>query len=195
MNFLIYLSENMHGSWFWNMFFKTVSCIADKGLIWIVIGVSLLIFKKTRKSGFYMLICLLLVFILNEFALKYIIRKDRPFVTNPELKIFLEQINYKLPAGYSMPSGHSLCGFACATILTLFWGWKGILSYVLAGLIAFSRLFLCVHYPSDVLVGACVGILFALALFFAIATIKKQIVKNKRSRIYKLTYENKRSDI
>ena len=183
MEVLKYISENMHGSRFWNMFFKGVSCIADKGLIWIVIGVILLIFGKTRKAGIYMLICLLLTFALNEGILKNIIKEERPFVSNPEFKVFLEKINYKLPSGYSMPSGHSLCGFACATMLALFFGKKGCLSFVLAALIAFSRMFLCVHYPLDILVGACSGIVLALIMFYAVAFVVKSYHKCRRRGI------------
>jgi membrane-associated phospholipid phosphatase len=90
-------------------------------------------------------------------GLKYTVKRDRPFVTYPEY--FADKTGYDFSDSYSFPSGHSTTAFATATALTLdFPKWYVIVpSYAYAGTVAYSRMHLGVHYPSDVLTGALIG--------------------------------------
>jgi len=90
-------------------------------------------------------------------GLKYTVKRDRPFVTYPEY--FSDKTGHDYSDSYSFPSGHSTTAFATATALTLAYPkWYVIVpSYAYAGTVAYSRMHLGVHYPSDILVGAIIG--------------------------------------
>ncbi|MGB8359382.1 MAG: phosphatase PAP2 family protein, partial [Bacteroidales bacterium] len=90
-------------------------------------------------------------------GLKYAVKRDRPFVTYPEY--FTDKTGYDFSNSYSFPSGHTTTAFATATALTLDYPkWYVIVpSYAYAGTVAYSRMHLGVHYPSDVLAGALIG--------------------------------------
>jgi membrane-associated phospholipid phosphatase len=90
-------------------------------------------------------------------GLKYTVKRDRPFVTYPE--DFSDKTGHDYSDSYSFPSGHSTTAFATATALTIEYPkWYVIVpSYAYAGTVAYSRMHLGVHYPSDVLAGALIG--------------------------------------
>lgn len=184
MEGLIYINQHWHGSAIINTFFKCVTFLGEAGIFWIVLGVALICFRKTRISGIVMLASILIGFCLNDFVLKNLIARPRPFVSNPEFAEFLESISMKQPSGFSMPSGHSYVAFNGAMVLALF-NKKGAWAFVLSFLIAFSRVFLCVHYPTDVLLGAILGVLTALTVFASYVAIKRKIKSNFREKIRK----------
>ena len=90
-------------------------------------------------------------------GLKYAVKRDRPFVTYPDE--FKDKTGHDYSDSYSFPSGHTTTAFATATALTLDYPkWYVIVpSYAYAGTVAYSRMHLGVHYPSDVLTGALIG--------------------------------------
>lgn len=183
MEGLIWVNENLHSSNFFNYLFKFITCLGNDGLIWIVIGVILLLFRKTRKTGVVMLCSLLVGFLINDFILKNIFNRARPFEVYPEFKDFIQSIGLKLPSGKSFPSGHSFSSFNCAMVITLMHKKHGKYSLILAGLIAFSRIFVLVHYPTDVLAGMLLGILTALCSVLIYLKICKSIKARKRRKI------------
>lgn len=83
--------------------------------------------------------------------------RPRPFVTHPNLTALLDPGDE-----WSFPSAHTLSAFAAATALFFYHRKSGVLAYVLAFLIGFSRLYACVHYPTDVLAGLVIGVLCGL---------------------------------
>ena len=85
-----------------------------------------------------------------------------------------------MPNSYSFPSGHSSSSFAAATALFIMNKKTGVCAYVLAFLIAFSRLYNYVHFPSDVICGIILGILSALLIYFI---FKKLGLKDKIDRL------------
>ena len=91
--------------------------------------------------------------------LKIWIERDRPPLANSEPATLVD-----LPSTYSFPSGHATVAFACATVLALAVPRLAVPLYALAGLVALSRVYVGVHYPFDVLAGAVLGIVLALAL-------------------------------
>lgn len=184
LNFLKWINENLHGSSVINHFFKFVSYFGDFITIWGVLAVVLLCFKKTRKQGLCLGLCLAGIAVFG-LVVKLLVDRTRPFEKSAELAVFIKSIGMELPDSASFPSGHTITSFASAMILTLCFGKKGAWSFVLAGLIAFSRLFLCVHYPTDVLAGMIFGVLGAVAFYYLFNFVWKKVeekIKNKKEK-------------
>ena len=135
----------------WLMVF--FSRLGDSGLIWIIITIILLIPRKTRRYGLTCALSLLFSRLLCNLGLKPLVMRERPFA-GKELELLVET-----PQDFSFPSGHTSSSFAAATALSSHGRSWGIPAYILAVLIAFSRLYLYVHFPSDVIAGAAVGII------------------------------------
>ena len=134
-------------------FFVTVTFLGNSGLIWLLLSVCFLCAKKYRRLGFVLLAALAVTFLLGDVALKNCIQRPRPFQEVPvELLI-------SPPGSFSFPSGHTSSSFAAAAAVYRFRKSWGAGAFVLASLIGFSRLYLFVHYPTDVLAGAALGLL------------------------------------
>jgi len=133
-----------------------VTLLGEDGIFWILLTLCLLFFKRTRKAGFVMGLSLLIGFVIGNLTLKPLIDRPRPYEVDG-VKILID----KLSDG-SFPSGHTLCCFEGAVSLVLC-GYKkwGTVAAVSAVLVAFSRVYLYVHYPSDVIAGAVLGCIFA----------------------------------
>lgn len=136
---------------------KIITTSGDAGIIWIVAAVLCLIFKKTRKAGMCMAIALILVLLISNLTLKPLIARPRPFILREEIELIISA-----PSGFSFPSGHTASSFAAATGLFIYHKRLGIAALIWAFLIAFSRLYMYVHYPTDVMAGMLVGILCAV---------------------------------
>lgn len=135
---------------------KFFTTIGNGGMIWIILCIILLLFKKTRRIGLVAAVSLLLVAILNNEIIKAIVQRPRPFTyTDIELLI-------AAPGGYSFPSGHTSSSFAVATAIFLKDKKLGTAALLCAALIGFSRMYFFVHFPSDVLTGMIEGILMAV---------------------------------
>ena len=130
-----------------------ITRLGDAGIIWIILTVLLLIIPKTRKTGVIMLAALLVDVLLCNVFIKNLVARTRPFDVNTAVQLLVAK-----PRDYSFPSGHTAASFASVTALYLAGEkklWK--IALVLAVLIAFSRLYLYVHYPTDVLGGIITG--------------------------------------
>lgn len=99
---------------FLDTFMAVMSFLGEKGLIWIILGLTLCFFKKTRTTGVIMLCAMTLGLLLGEFGIKNIICRPRPFVTYPDFTV-----NGHIPSGYSFPSGHTTSSFAAATVIII----------------------------------------------------------------------------
>ncbi len=153
------------------------SKIGNNGLVWILTGVILLIFRKTRRGGFDLLICLLSAYIINDLLIKFLVCRARPYDTIEGLTTLVAPLS-----SYSFPSGHANSSFAAAIALTLAFGQKGALAYIPAVLIAVSRCYVGVHYPSDVFAGMLVGTLVSLAVYKLLRKyIKTDLVRKKNA--------------
>ena len=136
--------------------------LGDDGIIWIVFGLVLLIPKKTRKCGVMVLAALLVMLVVNNIILKNLIARPRPCAMYPEL---VELVH--VPTSYSFPSGHTVSAMAVAfTVLTQHKK-LGTVVIVLATLMGLSRLYVGVHFPTDVYGGVIVGALLALLVWYA----------------------------
>lgn len=122
------------------------------GLIWLVLSAILLILPKYRHVGFLLILGISMGFLICNLTLKPIIGRLRPYQIH---EIF--SLRIPPPPGYSFPSGHATSCFAAATILIAYHRKLGIAAFVFAGLVAFSRLYLLVHFPTDVMIGCLLG--------------------------------------
>ncbi len=155
-NFLLWI-QNTFQHPLLDRFFIFITHLGDFGILWILLGLSLLLFKKTRKTGIILCVSLLMTHILNTLIIKNLVMRPRPYESLPDI------VNLIGPQSQSsFPSGHAASSFASATVPFLleknFLKWLPI---ILACLIAFSRLYVGVHYPLDVFVGALIGISIA----------------------------------
>ena len=132
-----------------------ITSLGNMSMVWIIIGIYLLINKKYRKYGIMLLLSLLLCAIVGNLTLKPLVARIRPFNAMP----LIDGLLIKAPLDYSFPSGHTMCSFAPTIVLCYMIKRVGICAVILSTLIGFSRLYLYVHYPSDVVSGAIIGIL------------------------------------
>lgn len=134
--------------------FTVITTLGNGAIVWILISVGLLIPKRTRKVGSAGLLALLVSLLINNICLKNIVARIRPYDRIEGLVPLVER-----PRDFSFPSGHTGSSFAAAWVLfKKLPGKFGIPAMVLAGLIGISRLYVGVHYPTDVLAGVLTGI-------------------------------------
>lgn len=134
--------------------------LGDGGAIWILTGLALMCTKKYRKNGFILIIGLALGIVTGNFLLKNLIARSRPCWIDHSVALLIAN-----PSDYSFPSGHTLSSVIAATILTLSNKKFGFFAIPFAALIAFSRLYLYVHFPSDVFGATIIGLAIAFAIF------------------------------
>ena len=154
---------------FLDVFFSTVTKLADSGIFWILLAVMFLFFKKTRKTGLMMGVALLCGLIVGNLTLKPLIGRIRPYDLNPGVSLLIDKLH-----DFSFPSGHTLSSFEGATVLLIRDKRFGIPAMILAAIIALSRLYLYVHYPTDVLAGAVLGITFGILAVSIVNAIDKK---------------------
>ena len=164
-NVLSWISETFGNNKFVAVVAKILSFIGDKWGILTIVGL-LLCFKKTRKIGFYVMVAGGLTWVINDLIIKLIVKRDRPFVTYPELENMCKLAGESLPDGYSFASGHSATAMAVAVAIMFFSKKWGSVAAAVAFLIGLSRLILCVHFPTDVIAGFLVGIVCSIALHY-----------------------------
>ena len=142
--------------------FPVITHLGDAGAVWILLAAVLLCIPKHRKTGLTMAVALLFGLLVCNLTLKPLIARIRPF--DYQLLHFGKEIPLLIPAptDFSFPSGHTNASFAAATALLLHDRKLGIPAMIMAALIAFSRLYLYVHYPTDVLASIVLGAGMAL---------------------------------
>ena len=138
-----------------------ITAFGNGGIFWMACAAALLIHPKTRKTGLAMGIALALGLIVCNFLLKPLINRPRPFKVMAEEMGVIIPLLIKEPGPHSFPSGHTIASFEASVALLLDNKKLGIPAFILAILIAFSRLYLYVHYPTDVFASIILGTLFA----------------------------------
>lgn len=168
---------------FLDFFMLKITALANGGMVWIAAAAVLFCFQKTRKCAWMLAFGLILCLVLNNLTLKPLFARERPFVYEPSLQIILPK-----PGEYSFPSGHALSSFMAATVL-FYCGRRrfhaaavGVPIFGLAALISFSRLYLMVHYPTDVVFGAVLGALFGLLAIYAVNAAYKLYHKREKTK-------------
>ena len=144
--------------------------MGDGGYFWIALSIVLLLFKKTRKYGLAMAGALAVASLLNSIVLKSLFDRPRPYVMDIAnwQRVATDGWMYEMPfeslkeKSVSFPSGHTASSFAAAIGVFYIDKKKGIIPLIVAALIGFSRIYIHVHYPSDVVGGVITGVVFGL---------------------------------
>ena len=161
LSILLFIQEHLRFAWM-NGFWDFITHFGDGGIFWIVLTIVLMIPKKTRKAGIVAGCSLALGFLITNVTLKPLVDRVRPY-NYSDAVIPLGRI----PSEASFPSGHTSASFSCALIYVRMLPKKYCIPLVvLATLIALSRLYLCVHFPTDVLGGFLVA-MFSSAVVYA----------------------------
>lgn len=178
---ILYGIGELHRPWLDKLMIFLTS-LGDGGIFWIGLGLLLILLptvclavpgtklqgrreglRRARSCGIVMLAAMALSLAVGNLAVKNLVARPRPFTRAPEVALLIPA-----PGEYSFPSGHTLHSFTAATVIFCFSRRAGIGACVLAALIAFSRLYLFVHYPTDILGGMILGVadgLLTVALF------------------------------
>lgn len=154
-----------------------ISSLARHGEFWILLALILVCFKKTRKAGVAMGIAMACGYLIGNMGMKNLFARTRPYDMT-EVQLLVAKLH-----DFSFPSGHTLVSIEAATALTYYHRKWGVAALVLAALIAYSRLYLFVHYPTDVLAGALLGVGIALAACYVTNRLwmrKNQIVAKEK---------------
>lgn len=152
-----------------------ITALGNGGILWIFLAILLLIFPKTRKNGLQLGVSCMGCGLIGNLLLKNLVARNRPCWIEDHTMLIA------MPTDFSFPSGHTMVSFAAATVL---WHWNrkvGLTAYVLAGIIAFSRLYLFVHFPSDVLAGAVIGSLIGFAAVKGTDQVQKILIRKRNN--------------
>ena len=150
---LDFIQEHLTGG-VGDVLMPAISFLGNGGMIWIILAVVLLLIPKKRKVGLAVVIGLLAMLLLCNIILKQVVGRTRPFEVNTAVKLLV-----KPPSDYSFPSGHTCAAVTAAAALFFRKSRLWLPVAVAAAVMGFSRLYLYVHYPTDVLGGALLGIL------------------------------------
>lgn len=174
---ILYAIQNMHTDALDKFFLALTQVAGSYGQIWLVAGAALCVFKKTRKCGIAVLLSYVLVFLTGQFALKDLISRPRPCHIDQTVELLVAR-----PDSYSCPSTHTAWAFGAAAAIFMHYKKAGIGVFAAAALIGFSRLYLFVHFPTDVLAGAALGALCAVAAFYLIRFDEKKLAELKAAK-------------
>ena len=154
----------------------SITKLGDAGIFWIILTLLFLIIPKMRKTGIIMAAALIMDLLICNVAVKNLVARTRPYDVN-SVQLLVAKLH-----DYSFPSGHTAASFASVTALYLAGEkklWKPAL--VLACLIAVSRLYLYVHYPTDVLGGMVFGILAGFAGYWIVKLLEAKLSGRKNA--------------
>lgn len=164
---ILHAIQELHGD-FLNAIMIFFSTIGNGGMCWIIISIVFALFPRTRKCGFAMMASMALTFLLGNVFLKNLIARPRPFTVDNSVVLLIPE-----PSEYSFPSGHTANSFAAAVVIYAYFHKTGIAALLVAATIAFSRMYLFVHYPTDILGGMALGILDACIVMLCIYRCKR----------------------
>ena len=145
------------------------------GQLWLIIGIALCISKKTRKTGAAILVSFFGVLLFGELLLKHLVIRTRPCQIDQAFAILIER-----PTSSSFPSTHSAFAFGAATAIFMNYRKAGVAAFIVAALVAFSRLYLFVHFPTDVLCGIVLGIAVGFAAVRICDVAEKKMKKKDK---------------
>ena len=157
---LDWIQANMQ-SGFMDKFMPFITKFGDHGTFWMIVAALLFLFPKTRKTGLGMAIAMMIGLLVCNVTLKPLVGRIRPYDLQAELGVTIQLLGERMH-DFSFPSGHTIASFEAAVVMLKNSKKLGIPAMILAVLISFSRLYLYVHYPTDVIASIVLGTLFAL---------------------------------
>ena len=157
-NILLWIQEYIRQDWM-EGFWKGITMLGDSGWFWIALSLLLMVPRQTRWIGITSLAAIVIGALITNVTLKNLVARTRPYEVVEGLVLLIEK-----QRDYSCPSGHTCASFAAAGVYWRMLPKKfGIPLVILAAMIAFSRLYVGVHYPTDVLAGLLIGLFAAWA--------------------------------
>ncbi len=171
---ILWIQENLRGPM--DAVVKFITYLGDDGILWIAMGIVLLFWKKTRPIGITVLISLLFDYLIINVALKALIARPRPFVVNELITPLVTNVSpYR-----SFPSGHSGGSFSAMFALYKWVPKKiGIPALILATMVALSRLYVGVHYPTDIIAGYIIGFICSVLANYIVRWTMKKLEERK----------------
>ena len=157
---LDWIQTNMR-SGFMDFIMPWITLLGDAGIFWMICAAVLALTKKYRKVGFGMAVAMALGLLVCNVTLKPLVARIRPYDFQETLGVTVNLLIEK-QHDFSFPSGHTIASFEACTVMMLGSRKLGIPATLLAILIAFSRLYLYVHYPTDVIASVILGTLFGV---------------------------------
>jgi undecaprenyl-diphosphatase len=156
--------------------FVGLSIIGSGALVWLATGIALTVLRR-NFAPFILVAATALLSNLIVTGIKYAVGRDRPpaVILDPEPLM-------EVPTTSSFPSGHAATSFACAVVLSRIAPRLTIPLFVLAALIAFSRVYVGVHYPFDVLAGSLLGVALGLTVATALPRLLEALRRSLRAR-------------
>lgn len=150
---LLWIQQNIRGEDATD-FWESMMDLGNLGAIWLAIALALLVYRRTRLCGAAAMLAIVLNTVVSNVILKNWVARPRPFLTHPELHPLIH-----LPTDFSFPSGHTSCAFAVAFVICAMLPKRySIPALLMAAFVGLSRLYLGVHYPTDVLAGMFIGL-------------------------------------
>lgn len=163
-----------------DVFFSLITHLGDDGIFWIAIAVVMLFFEKTRKTGIMMGAALILGLIIGNGVLKNVFGRVRPYALDDAMRS-IDQLLVKAPSDASFPSGHTLASFEASVVLMIRDKRFGIPALIIAVCVALSRLYLYIHFPTDVIAGAILGTVNAVLAVLIVNMVWKAVEARKKS--------------
>lgn len=171
---LLWIQDNLRADWL-DPIIKAITYLGNGGIFWILVCILLMLIKKTRATGAVCSCSLAVTFLINNLILKNVIARVRPYEAIESLTRIIGA-----QSDFSFPSGHSGASFAVAVVIFMEMPKKyGIPAVILAFLIALSRLYVGVHYPSDVIAGIATGTVYAVICVM----VYRKFFKDRRSAV------------
>ncbi len=159
-----------------------ITLLGDAGIFWMLWAAILLYSPKTRKIGLGMFFAMMLGLLVCNVTLKPLIGRPRPYdFQETEFGVMI-QLLIDRQHDFAFPSGHTIASFEAATVLLRNSKKMGIPAMILAVIIAFSRLYLYVHYPTDVIFSVFAGILFAFIGDWLAGLVAPKLAPKKRGK-------------
>lgn len=186
----VFRAVNSINCGFLNFFTEYFSYLGEKGILLLLIGAILCCFAKTRKIGATVILAIAVGALFTNVILKNAFQRLRPYVQNAEYAGYWKQAGAVLESEFSFPSGHTTAATAFAVGLFLAcdkkWSWLALVGALVMG---FCRIYLVVHYTTDVIAGLCVGTVGGVVAFYLVKFIYAKITKNPDKKFNRFALE------
>ena len=155
-----------------NTFITLLTTCINTIWLWLGLAAAGLWKRRSRWLTISVIVAVMLAIFVGDVALKHLVMRIRPYLVIPDAPTLAA---LKYPVSYSFPSGHSFFFFAGATVFARFNKRLGVITYTFAAVVAFSRMYLFMHYPSDVFAGAVLGIAVGNVSYVLCREVKKKL--------------------
>jgi undecaprenyl-diphosphatase len=159
-NYILFVIKKYVQNKYLDKLMPIVTNMGNLGIVWIMMSIVLILNKPYRIIGDVVILTLIISTIVGEGIVKHIVKRVRPCNQQNSANLLISK-----PMSYSFPSGHTLSSFAVAEVLSMYFIEYKLIFIAIAFLIALSRLYLYVHYPTDIIAGAVLGVFCSKLIF------------------------------